>query len=58
MTVHKKLYAGYASVVGMLVLIFIVNTAAVLREGSAHAQATAAPMLPLCQDQYSADFWQ
>lgn len=41
MTIGKKLYLGFGSIVVILVLLFITNTAVMLREGSASAQATA-----------------
>jgi methyl-accepting chemotaxis protein len=42
MTIKKKLYAGFGSIVTMLVLIFTINTTAILRERSARAAASAA----------------
>jgi len=42
MTIHKKLYYGYGSIVAILVVIFVSNTTATLRERSARAEASAA----------------
>ena len=42
MTIGKKLYAGFGLILGILLLLFIVNTAAVLKERSARSDAAAA----------------
>jgi methyl-accepting chemotaxis protein len=42
MTIYKKLYSGYGSIVAMLVLLFVINTIGVLAERSARAAASAA----------------
>src|ERR1700681_605698 len=42
MTIHKKLYHGFGSVVAVMICLFILNTAAMLRERSARVAALAA----------------
>lgn len=42
MTIRQKLYYGYGSVVTMLVITFAINTAAIVRERSARAEAASA----------------
>jgi methyl-accepting chemotaxis protein len=42
MTIHKKLYYGFGSVVAVMICLFVLNTAAMLRERSARAAALAA----------------
>jgi len=42
MTIGKKLYYGFGAILGILFLLFLANTAAVLRERSARADASAA----------------
>src|SRR6202140_4888080 len=42
MTIHKKLYYGFGSVVAVMICLFIFNTAAMLRERSARVAALAA----------------
>ncbi|HEY6443563.1 MAG TPA: methyl-accepting chemotaxis protein [Candidatus Acidoferrales bacterium] len=42
MTIRQKLYYGYGSVVAMLVITFAINTAAIVRERSARAEAASA----------------
>ncbi len=42
MTIGKKLYGGFGSILAILVLLFLVNTAAVLKERSARSDASVA----------------
>ncbi len=42
MTIGKKLYLGFGSILAILILLFVFNTAAVLRERTARAEAAAA----------------
>ncbi|HEV3482683.1 MAG TPA: hypothetical protein VGR97_10190, partial [Candidatus Acidoferrales bacterium] len=42
MTIRQKLYYGYGSVIAMLVITVAINTAAILRERSARAEAASA----------------
>src|SRR5882762_11460060 len=42
MTIHKKLYYGFGSVVAVMICLFILNTTATLRERSARVAASAA----------------
>src|ERR1700692_255248 len=42
MTIPKKLYYGFGSVVAVMICLFIFNTAAMLRERSARVAALAA----------------
>lgn len=41
MTISKKLYCGFGSIVGVLILLFIINTTVMMRERSAMRQATS-----------------
>ncbi len=42
MTIGKKLYAGFGLILGILLILFLVNTAAVLKERSTRADTAAA----------------
>src|ERR1700730_3725756 len=42
MTIHKKLYYGFGSVVAVMICLFILNTTAMLRERTARVAARAA----------------
>ena len=42
MTISRKLYVGFGSIVAILVLLFITNTTVVLRERAASRQASVA----------------
>src|ERR1700681_4984750 len=42
MTIHKKLYHGFGSVVAVMICLFILNTTAMLRERTARVAARAA----------------
>src|ERR1700681_4049096 len=42
MTIHKKLYYGFGSVVAVMICLFVLNTAALLRERSARVARSAA----------------
>src|ERR1700686_1751469 len=42
MTIHKRLYYGFGSVVAVMICLFILNTAATLRERSVRSAALAA----------------
>jgi methyl-accepting chemotaxis protein len=42
MTIHKKLYCGFGSVVAVMICLFVLNTTATLRERTARASALAA----------------
>src|SRR5437868_1491385 len=42
MTIHKKLYYGFGSVVAVMICLFVLNTTAMLRERSARVAASGA----------------